>query len=200
MAGEGGSLLWTYAVDGDTTYNYAIFHLDVAETGRYLVEVSTPAPYAMSRQASYRVMHAGTEDRMPLDQTAVDGWSPLGEIELAAGGEQWIRLDDNTGEARDTNTQIVVDAIRLTRVDLPPIDPPPGEDAGTDPPPLADGGTDDGMGIGSAPPIASGCSVTRASGRHGSSSFPGWLFAILVRVGLRLPSRFRFSLRPWRDG
>ena len=182
-AGHEGSLIWTYTVDGETTYNFAVWNLDVAEAGTYAIEVHTPAPFGGSRLASYRVMAGGTEERFPLDQTAVDGWSMLGEVELAAGGEQWVRVDDNTGEARDTNTQIVVDAIRLTRTDLPPVDPPvdpPAEgDAGLEMP-----GPDAGMGYAIEPPpggmVSGGCSATERGGR---SALPiAWAILLLVWV------------------
>jgi MYXO-CTERM domain-containing protein len=43
-----------------------------------------------------------------------------------------VRLDDNTGEASSTMTQLVYDALRVTR-----LDPPAGSDAG---PIASDGG------------------------------------------------------------
>ena len=53
---------------------------------------------------------------MVIDQTAVDGWQSLGEIDFAMGGMQSIHLGDNTGEAEAQNVQLVFDAVRLTRV------------------------------------------------------------------------------------
>lgn len=198
MVGHGGGLLWTYAVDGDTTYNFAVWNLDVAEAGMYRIEVHTPAPFAMSRMAEYRVRHAGMEDRFPLDQSAVDGWSTLADVQLAAGGDQWVRIDDNTGEARATETKIVADAIRLTRLDLPmmPVDPEP---------PLTEGDAGTGGGDGGLPDpesyfmdhserpgpddVASGCSATGMSARGDAA----WI-ALVIAVWL-MPRRARARAR-----
>jgi hypothetical protein len=81
------------------------------------------------------VKGAGAPARFAIDQTAADGWQVLGEIDFAAGGEQWVHLGDNTGEATAAAAQLVFDAVRLTRVDAAPptMTPPPtttGGDAG----------------------------------------------------------------------
>jgi hypothetical protein len=65
------------------------------------------------------VRHAGAEDTVPVDQSAVDGWSLIGDFAFASGADQSVHLGDNTGEPLATNTQIVADAVRLTRLDLP---------------------------------------------------------------------------------
>ena len=54
--------------------------------------------------------------------------SSIGELDFAAGGNgQYVRVDDNTGEAESTETKIVFDALRFTRVADGPADEP-GED------------------------------------------------------------------------
>ena len=60
--------------------------------------------------------HDGVVDLVTVDQTAQDGWAVVGDFELAAGDDQWIRVDDNTGETQQTNTQLVFDAVRVTPV------------------------------------------------------------------------------------
>jgi MYXO-CTERM domain-containing protein len=137
-AGFGSSLEWTHATDAAAPSNYGRWDLTFATAGRYRVEAYTPAPYAMSRQAVYRVHHAGGTSEAPVDQTAVDGWNQLGEFEFAEGSQgQFIRLDDNTGEPNISDTQIVFDALRFTL-----IEDGTGE---TDPPP-PDGGCSTGHG------------------------------------------------------
>jgi uncharacterized protein (TIGR03382 family) len=171
-AGSGDHLIWTYTVDGDTTYNFAVWHLDLAEAGDYLVEVHTPASFAMARDAEYTVRAGAAEETYPLDQTAVDGWSPLGELAFAAGPDQWIRVNDNTGEARDTNTRLVADAIRLTRIDTPVM---PGVDGGPPVMPGADGG------VGVVPPPkdpGGGCSAS-------SPTELGWMLLPLLALARR---------------
>lgn len=115
-AGEGGDLVWTHTTEDATEGNFGQWNLDLAEAGRYRIEVYTPAAYAQSRQASYVVHAAGADHTIRIDQTAVDGWQPLGELDLAAGAGQWIHLGDNTGELLANNVQLVFDAVRLTRI------------------------------------------------------------------------------------
>jgi MYXO-CTERM domain-containing protein len=141
-AGFGSSLKWTHATDSATASNFGRWDLTFATTGRYRVEAYTAAPYAMSMQAVYEVHHAGETSDAPVDQTAVDGWNPLGEFVFAEGTEgQFIRLDDNTGEPNSTDTQLVFDALRFTLIEDAKVD--------TDPPPPPDGGCSTGHGQGS---------------------------------------------------
>jgi hypothetical protein len=136
-AGFGSSLKWTHATDAATPSNYGRWDLTFATGGRYRVEAYTPAPYAMSTQAVYEVHHAGETSDAPVDQTAVDGWNPLGEFVFAEGAQgQFIRLDDNTGEPNSTDTQLVFDALRFTLI----------EDGGEPDPPPPDGGCSTGHG------------------------------------------------------
>ncbi|MCA9680112.1 MAG: hypothetical protein KC464_34085, partial [Myxococcales bacterium] len=127
-AGYGGSLVWTHATADTAEANYAHWTLHLAEAGHYRIEVYTAAAYAQSRQARYTVRHAGAQDEQVLDQGAVDGWQSLGDFDLAAGGDQWIHLGDDTGEALADNVQLVFDAVRLTRLDPPPPDDGGGDD------------------------------------------------------------------------
>jgi uncharacterized protein (TIGR03382 family) len=118
------------------------------------------------------VRAGAAEETYPLDQTAVDGWSPLGELAFAAGPDQWIRVNDNTGEARDTNTRLVADAIRLTRIDTPVM---PGVDGGPPVMPGADGG------VGVVPPPkdpGGGCSAS-------SPTELGWMLLPLLALARR---------------
>jgi MYXO-CTERM domain-containing protein len=89
------------------------------------------------------VQAAGAQQSITLDQTAADGWQPLGDITFAAGGNQWINLGDNTGEP--TQEQLVFDAIRFTPLDT---------------------GAGSGSGSGANTPgdESSGCSTTNPSG------------------------------------
>jgi MYXO-CTERM domain-containing protein len=140
-AGFGSSLKWTHATDAAAPSNYGRWDLTFAAGGRYRVEAYTPAPFAMSTQAVYKVHHAGGTTDVPVDQTAVDGWNLLGELEFAPGGQgQFIRLDDNTGEPNETDTRIVFDALRFTLIE------DGSKDDGVDPPTPPDGGCTTGGG------------------------------------------------------
>jgi len=147
-AGEGGDLIWTYTTDDASESNFARWAISLAAGGRYRVEVYTDAAYARSTQARYTIRANGTDHEVALDQTAASGWQTLGELEFAAGADQWVHLGDNTGEPLADRVQVVFDAIRLT-----PVAPvAPGEDGDDD----GDGGdhSDDG----------GGCTTTRSHG------------------------------------
>lgn len=113
-AGDNG-LYWTHTTTAAAEANYGQWNLSFAAAGTYRVEVYTAAAYATSHAAAYLVQANGAQQSITIDQTAADGWQPLGEIAFAAGGDQWINLGDNTGEA--TQEQVVFDAIRFTPLD-----------------------------------------------------------------------------------
>jgi GH25 family lysozyme M1 (1,4-beta-N-acetylmuramidase) len=159
--GSDGDLLWTHTTDHAEEANFGRWNLDLAEAGTYKLEVYTDATFAQSKQARYTVHGAGTDRDFIIDQSHADGWQPLGEVELAAGGDQWIHLSDNTGEPGADNVQLVFDAVRLTRVD--PTDPGSGS---------GDGSGDDMM---DDPGENGGCSAGGSSG----------LVLALAALGLR---------------
>ncbi|MBL4633709.1 MAG: hypothetical protein JKY56_07545 [Kofleriaceae bacterium] len=119
------SLLWTHTTDADTVGNFGQWTLDFSQEGNYLVEAHILSPWGMSESASYLVRHAGQATAVALNQSAANGWSSLGEFTFASGGDQSIRLDDNTGEANEGNTKLVFDAMRFTL--LPPLPEPEPE-------------------------------------------------------------------------
>jgi GH25 family lysozyme M1 (1,4-beta-N-acetylmuramidase) len=132
-SGDDGDLIWTHATPSATEANFAQWNLFFAEAGRYRVEAYTAHAYATSTRAAYVVQAGGARTTFAIDQTAVDGWQVLGELDFAAGGTQWIHLADNTGESTAAAAQLVFDAIRLTRIKdptTPPIvDEPPRQTA-----------------------------------------------------------------------
>jgi len=187
-AGWEESLIWTHTTDFDRPSNFGEWRLSFAEAGRYLVEAYTAAPYAESTRAAYQVTHAGTTDVVTVDQSAVDGWTSLGEIEFAAGHGQLVRLDDNTGEPNAGDVQLVFDALRFTRIEDPvvgpdPDDPDPDGDPDADPDGDDDGppgfdGPDGTPGTGGA---SSSCAVV---GGLGGDAGPGGGIAVLPLVAL----------------
>ncbi len=116
-AGQGGSLLWTNATDFDAPSNYAIWRMFFAETGLYSLEVHIEQPYGETQQATYRISHAGGESQQPLNQSVESGWVSLGELMFTAGADHFVRIDDDTGESVDLERSLVVDALRVTRLD-----------------------------------------------------------------------------------
>lgn len=182
MEGWLATLTWTHATDAATVANYGVWRLTFDEAGLYRIEAHTPAPWGESMFARYDVRHGGMDTSFTLDQSAVDGWQTLGDVRFEAGGEQWVRLDDNTGEPVSTETMIVYDALRLTR-----LDPPVPDDGGA----MGDGsvGVDAGVptdgGTGTPEP---GCGC-RVRGRRES---PGPSFGLLLAALLLLRPGRRF--------
>lgn len=121
-AGHGNDLHWTYGWD-QARSNWAQWHLQFVEAGTYRVEVFTVAEYATSRSARYVVRHGGRETEKRLDYTAGSGWRSLGEFAFAAGADQWVTNNDNTGEPLSAQRKIIMDAVRVTRVEEAPVDP-----------------------------------------------------------------------------
>ena len=129
-AGFGSQLRWTHATDADTPANYGRWELHFAAAGTYRIEAYTPAPYNGSQKAVYEVRHGDTVTELEVDQSAIDGWNVIGELEFAAGGHgQYVRVDDNTGEPSSTSTKIVFDALRFTRI----VDGKPDADWASEP-------------------------------------------------------------------
>ncbi len=112
-AGYGGRLLWTAATDAADPSNYAVVSLYFDQAGTYRVRAYIEPTYAQSKLAVYRIRAGGQEFDVPLDQTTADGFADLGAFAFAQGGDQWIRLDDNTGEPNADTIQIVFDAFEI---------------------------------------------------------------------------------------
>jgi hypothetical protein len=116
-AGYNDNLVWTHTTNEASEQNFAEWDFNFASSGRYLVEAYTSAAYAESKQAAY-VVHAGvTDTTVTLDQTAADGWQPIGTFDFAQGAGQFVHLGDNTGEPGSGDVQLVFDAIRVTPAD-----------------------------------------------------------------------------------
>lgn len=132
-AGKDGDLVWTHTTDDVDEGNFAQWHFDFEQAGRYRLEVFTDAAYAESKQAKYVVQASGASVEKVIDQTAASDWQSLGELDFARGGDQGLRLSDNTGEPLAGNVQLVFDAVRLFRIE-------PENGSGPDEEPPSDGG------------------------------------------------------------
>jgi len=164
-AGERSTLVWTHSTTAASESNFGQWNVVLDAAGSYLVEVYTAHAYATSQHAAYDVYAAGATNSVVIDQSAVDGWQPLGTFDFAAGADQWIHLSDNTGEA---GAQLVFDAIRLT-----PTNPPPaGGDGGMDPQPTKHGGGCSASGGGSPWPVLALAVMACARRRRSSAALP----------------------------
>ena len=119
-AGYNNTLIWTHTTDLDIEYNFGEWNLYFAEDGVYKIEVYIEPLYAESIQAKYEITEgSGFVNYVVIDQTLInfDGWHNLGEFEFKQGNfGQKIKLSDNTGESGLNNTQLVFDAIKVTKI------------------------------------------------------------------------------------
>lgn len=146
------NFIWTRATSSDYISNFAVWQLVLAQAGHYRVEVHTSASYADTHRAKYKVRAAGELQTVVVDQ-AVDGWQSLGDFAFNAGDDQFVELDDNTG---DTNGErIVFDTVRMTPLDR--VLPTPPEPIAVD----EDGGCNAGGNPGLLLAFAACASVLR---------------------------------------
>ena len=164
-AGYDSSLTWTHTTNDASEANFGTWNLIFTEAGHYHVEAYTAAAYAQSKKAVYNV-HAVTDTDAMIDQSAADGWQPLGDFEFAAGPGQTIHLADNTGEPTTDNVQLVFDAIRFTRL-------PDGDGSGS--------GSGSGSGDGGGDDSSTGGEHAGCSAGHGT----GWGVALVLALVLR---------------
>jgi GH25 family lysozyme M1 (1,4-beta-N-acetylmuramidase) len=185
--GYGGHLFWVAPTAGPSPQNWAFWNIELLEAGWYRVEAYTEGAFADAsvRSAAYVVNHGGRMDRVVVDQSALNGWAPLGTFEFAAGRGQFVRLDDVPAYAGEGEI-VLFDAVRLTRV-ADPGGPDADADADADADPAPDGSTPDDPGGGG---YASGCSV--ASGMRHSPGIPACLLGL---ASLALLLRRRGSRR-----
>ena len=126
--GQGGGLLWTNGWTSASPANWARWSLDLEAPGLYHVEANVVSPWNVAQGVPYRVLHAGEEAVVLLDQDQAAGWLHLGTWWFEAGGGQHVDVLDNTGTTLD-DQHMTVDAIRLVPAQVadPPDDPPDEE-------------------------------------------------------------------------
>jgi MYXO-CTERM domain-containing protein len=142
--GDGGwedAHVYTWANDGAEPDSIGRWSFGVDVPGRYRLAAFVPDDHAASHAAGYEI-HTGAETVAvgPIDQSTQKGWVDLGVHEIVAGDEHWVRLRDNTGEARDLDRELAFDAIRWQWE-------PPADDTG--------GSSSDGSEVGSGGGIGS---------------------------------------------
>lgn len=110
--GYKGSTHWTYCTDEGVS-NSAKWMPSLL-TGYYEVFVFVPEHKAGTTQAQYRVFHNGSEDVVIVSQANyANEWVSLGKYWFAGDWQEYIYLDDNTGEPRSSNTTIAFDAVKF---------------------------------------------------------------------------------------
>ena len=114
---SGDSLVWTGATANSNAANFAIWWVKVPSPGVYKVEAHINRTYGTSQQAKYSIRHNGRTDVVTLNQTTAGGFRSLGEFQFSGTPGERVRLDDNTGERSSLGRKLVIDAIRITRVE-----------------------------------------------------------------------------------
>lgn len=112
--GYADSSEWTNTTASAAAKNYGQWKIVAPAPGRYRIEAYVSGGGATA--AAYRVLHAGATETVTIDQSTVDGWVMLGEVDLAAEGDEHVELGDNTGTAMQ---RLAFDAVRVTSLDGP---------------------------------------------------------------------------------
>ena len=133
-AGLDGSLYWTHAWERERD-NWAEWRIDLESRGEYRVRVYVVPEYAQSQEARYVVRHGGAETEVRLDQSSGDRWLLLGEFEFTAGGDQFVSVNDDTGELLEWHRRLMADAVELERV-TEPVDESVVDESIAEPEPL----------------------------------------------------------------
>ena len=112
--GYAGHMWYTYATD-DPTDNYGVWTLKVRDAQNYEVYAYIPENNATTHQAKYRIHHNGKDDWVTINQNDISAqFVSLGTYDFSAGGDQYIRLDDSTGEDYNTyKRKVGFDAVKL---------------------------------------------------------------------------------------
>jgi hypothetical protein len=96
--GYKGHTYWTYNSDAQV-YNYAKWIPQLPQAGDYEVFAFIPRQRADTKSARYRIHHNGMDHAAVVDQSIhFDAWVSLGTYYFAAGGDEYVYLDDVTGE------------------------------------------------------------------------------------------------------
>jgi hypothetical protein len=114
--GYKGQTHWTYCTDEGVS-NWGKWTPQLPASGDYEVFVFVPEHNAGTKQAQYRIFHNGVDDESVVRQADyANEWVSLGTYEFAADGEEYVYLDDNTGEARSRGITIGFDAVKFVYI------------------------------------------------------------------------------------
>ena len=119
---------WYSVNQGYNNHLYYTYVWDKAAEiiGTWNINVTRPGTYevfayiqsgvgAMSEKAPYKVRASGKETTQVVNLSGKSGWVSIGKFTFASGGDQWVRLSDDSGEPyTDKNgKRILFDAIKF---------------------------------------------------------------------------------------
>ena len=113
--GHDNHLYYTYVWD-KAAETVGTWNINVTRAGTYeVLAYIQPGVGAMSEKAPYKVRASGKETSVIMNLSGKSGWVSLGKFTFAPGGDQWVRLSDDSGEPyTDKNgKRIVFDAIKF---------------------------------------------------------------------------------------
>jgi hypothetical protein len=113
--GHTGHMLWTLNNDvRRADYNWARWYPQLI-AGRYEVFAFVPRLHANTQRATYWIAHADGFSSRIVDQSRLaDAWASLGTYRFDGTGDEYVSLNDITGEPR-LSRRIGFDAVRWSR-------------------------------------------------------------------------------------
>ncbi len=115
-AGFAGQLRWTNAFKTHQPSNWAWWRIHTSEAGTYRIDVHVDKKWSVHKAVHYRVQAKGKAYDKTVNPAGKQGWLTLGQYAFAKGGEQWLRIIDQTTKTVAKNQHIVADAIQVVRV------------------------------------------------------------------------------------
>lgn len=126
-AGQGGSLLWTRAIEGSQASAWAQWSLPMKRRGEYRVDVYIDPDWGRFQSTRYQVRAGGLSYFPVVDQGRASGWTSLGRFLFEGGDGQFVRIFNAGGASLDGPRRIVADAIRVVPVATNGCEPLPPE-------------------------------------------------------------------------
>ncbi|MBR4987005.1 MAG: hypothetical protein IKY83_14830 [Proteobacteria bacterium] len=113
--GYGSSLQFAY-VNGNSAAANGKWNLVLEKAGTYEVLAYVDQGVgSLTANAPYKIRAKGVEKDVKIKLAGKNGWVSLGKFDFAAGGDQWVKLTDATGEQYSaSNQRVVFDAIQLS--------------------------------------------------------------------------------------
>ena len=114
-AGYNSHYYYTYVWD-KAAESVGTWTINVTRPGTYEIFANIPANVgALSEKAPYTVRAGGSEYKKAVNLSGKSGWVSIGKYSFTEGGDQWVKLDDASGEAyTDKNgKRVVFDALKF---------------------------------------------------------------------------------------
>ncbi|MBU1239577.1 CHAP domain-containing protein, partial [Myxococcota bacterium] len=116
--GNDNHAFYTFATDDSLPDSWASWRLNVTVAGNYeITALVPPSANDLTQNAVYTVSHQGSETNVTVNQsTSVSQWVSLGQFWLEEGTAQFVKLNDNTGEAYALRRVLMFDALGVAPV------------------------------------------------------------------------------------